>query len=61
MHPARSTLFIALAAALGAIALAAPLSAGSPAVGSQAPDFRLQDQNGKWHTLGEQKGKWVVL
>lgn len=61
MHPARSTLFIALAAALGAIALATPLSAASPAVGSQAPDFRLQDQNGKWHTLGEQKGKWVVL
>ncbi|MGE0582500.1 MAG: peroxiredoxin [Steroidobacteraceae bacterium] len=43
-------------AAFATVALAA-----APAVGVQAPDFRLQDQNGKWHTLGEQKGRWVVL
>ena len=24
-----------------------------PAVGDSAPSFKLQDQNGDWHTLGE--------
>jgi thioredoxin-dependent peroxiredoxin len=33
----------------------------SPAEGSAAPDFKLQDQKGEWHTLGQYKGKWVVL
>src|SRR5215475_8097596 len=33
----------------------------SPAEGTAAPDFKLQDQAGKWHTLAENKGKWVVL
>jgi|HigsolmetaAR202D_1030399.scaffolds.fasta_scaffold00794_8 peroxiredoxin Q/BCP len=31
------------------------------AVGSAAPDFRLQDQNGKWHELKDYRGKWVAL
>ena len=35
--------------------------AAPPAVGTSAPDFHLQDQNGKWHTLDEYAGKWVVL
>ena len=26
-----------------------------------APDFSLNDINGQAHTLGEYKGKWVVL
>jgi thioredoxin-dependent peroxiredoxin len=32
-------------------------------VGDMAPEFRLEDQNGKWHTLGEYKtaGKKVLL
>nr|WP_277602802.1 peroxiredoxin [Acinetobacter sp. NIPH 1852] len=30
-------------------------------VGQSAPDFKLQDQSGKWHTLSQYKGKWVVL
>jgi peroxiredoxin Q/BCP len=30
-------------------------------VGSAAPAFKLQDQAGKWHTLDQYKGKWVVL
>jgi peroxiredoxin Q/BCP len=30
-------------------------------VGASAPDFRLQDQNGKWHTLAEHRGKWIAL
>ena len=32
-----------------------------PAVGESAPSFKLQDQNGDWHTLGDYKGKYVVL
>jgi peroxiredoxin Q/BCP len=30
-------------------------------IGSAAPAFKLQDQNGQWHTLEEFKGKWLVL
>ncbi|HEY8539370.1 MAG TPA: peroxiredoxin [Steroidobacteraceae bacterium] len=35
--------------------------AQTPAVGSVAPDFRLQDQHGKWHELKDYRGKWVAL
>ena len=38
-----------------------PTWADTPAIGSPAPDFKLQDQNGKWHTLGDYRGKWVAL
>lgn len=48
-----------LLAALCAVALTA--SAAIPQVGSQAPAFRLQDQDGKWHALEDYKGKWVAL
>lgn len=59
MYRIRSLL---LAVALALASTGGPALAGeSPAVGSPAPAFRLQDQNGKWHTLDEQKGKWVVL
>lgn len=30
-------------------------------VGKAAPDFKMQDQNGDWHTLENYKGKWLVL
>lgn len=30
-------------------------------VGQSAPDFKLQDQHRKWHSLDQYKGKWVVL
>ncbi len=40
---------------------AATAAPTSPAVGEPAPEFRLQDQSGKWTTLSEQRGKWVVL
>jgi peroxiredoxin Q/BCP len=30
-------------------------------VGKAAPDFRLKDQNDKWHELKDYKGKWLVL
>jgi peroxiredoxin Q/BCP len=33
----------------------------SPAVGAAAPNFSLQDQTGKWHSLKDYRGQWVVL
>ena len=33
----------------------------SPEVGAAAPEFRLQDQTGKWHSLKDYRGQWVVL
>ncbi len=47
---------LTLFTALTAIAIAA-----QPEVGTQAPDFRLQDQNGQWHTLADYQGRWVVV
>jgi len=41
--------------------LAAAAFAQTPAAGNLAPDFRLQDQDGQWHTLGEYRGKWLAL
>ena len=32
-----------------------------PRIGSAAPDFKLQDQNGQWHQLKDYRGKWVAL
>lgn len=32
-----------------------------PAEGSLAPDFALQDQNGKTHRLADYAGRWLVL
>jgi peroxiredoxin Q/BCP len=31
------------------------------AVGDPAPEFRLQDQNGQWHSLEQYRGTWVAL
>lgn len=36
-------------------------AADAPQDGQAAPDFKLQDQHGKWHTLADHKGQWVVL
>ena len=30
-------------------------------VGQTAPQFKLQDQHGKWHELKQYKGRWIVL
>lgn len=35
--------------------------AQTPPIGKSAPEFRLQDQTGKWHTLQDYRGKWVAL
>ena len=36
-------------------------AANTPLAGEPAPEFRLQDAAGQWHTLAEYRGKWVVL
>jgi len=45
---------------LGLLTSNAALS-DSPLQGSPAPDIRLQDQKGDWHTLEQYSGKWVAL
>jgi thioredoxin-dependent peroxiredoxin len=42
------------------LALASAAS-DQPAVGSMAPDFRLQDQDSEWHSLADYQGQWVAL
>ncbi len=32
-----------------------------PVVGSKAPDFNLQDQNGDWHALGDYRDQWLAV
>jgi thioredoxin-dependent peroxiredoxin len=55
---------LAAALAVGALAAsvaAAPATAAGPEIGAAAPSFKLQDQTGRWHTLEEYRGKWLVL
>lgn len=35
--------------------------AASPVAGSEAPDFKLPDQNGAVHSLKDYRGQWLVL
>jgi peroxiredoxin Q/BCP len=50
------------AVALGALSLAGiARAADAPAVGSPAPSFTLNSQEGKPVSLGDFRGKWVVL
>jgi peroxiredoxin Q/BCP len=42
-------------------AFAVDNAATSPEDGQAAPDFKLQDQKGEWHTLAQYHGHWVVL
>jgi len=42
--------------------LSNPVFAGNPpAVGTEAPSFNLQDQNGEWHTLDDYHGQWLAV
>jgi len=45
---------------LTVIALAA-CAGEPPAVGTAAPAFKLQDQNGEWHELSDYQGGWVAV
>ena len=57
-----SVVRVASAALLcSALFASAAVAQSAPAVGDQAPAFRLQDQAGKWHSLSDYKGQWVVL
>ena len=52
--------FAILAAAVWAVGTA--VGAGEvPAVGNEAPAFRLQDQNGDWHELNDYRGTWLAV
>jgi peroxiredoxin Q/BCP len=45
-----------------ALLVCVPSFAGdSPAVGSAAPGFHLQDQNGDWHDLADYSGTWLAV
>ncbi|MEL7451443.1 MAG: peroxiredoxin [Pseudomonadota bacterium] len=44
-----------------AVLLATAAVAQTVNEGGQAPAFRLQDQNGNWHTLDDYRGRWVAL
>jgi peroxiredoxin Q/BCP len=50
---------VVLVAGLAMVVAMADLE--SPAVGSTAPEFRLQDQNGEWRSLSDYRGKWLAL
>jgi thioredoxin-dependent peroxiredoxin len=58
MMPIQRVWLPALALLLAAFGVA---QAQSPTIGSPAPEFKLQDQNGKWHELKNYRGKWVAL
>lgn len=58
MNIARRFAFAALAVL---VALSSVAYADGPAIGSAAPNFKLQDQNGQWRTLEEYRGKWLAL
>jgi thioredoxin-dependent peroxiredoxin len=57
MKPRRIALatFALLVAGVGSV------RADPPNVGTPAPDFRLQDQTGRWHELKDYRGKWVTM
>ncbi|SFR92173.1 peroxiredoxin Q/BCP [Dyella sp. OK004] len=58
----RNALLLLLTLLVGMIAPAfADTPSTLPQAGQAAPDFRLQDQNGKWHTAAEHRGHWLVL
>ena len=46
---------------LSSILLVSFLIAHAPEIGVQAPNFKLQDQDGKLHSLADYKGKKLVL
>jgi peroxiredoxin Q/BCP len=55
MHNLTSKIVTLLGISISASSLAAGL------VGSAAPDFRLQDQKGEWHSLEQHRGQWIAL
>ena len=37
------------------------IASDAPSVGSDAPAFNLQDQNGDWHKLEDYRGQWLAV
>jgi len=54
-------LLCALALTFGVTLAGAADAPAGPQDGQSAPDFKLQDQKGAWHTLKQYHGKWLVL
>jgi peroxiredoxin Q/BCP len=52
---------VAVIALIGILGIALRAGDKTPAVGSAAPDFTLNSQDGKSISLHDYKGKWVVL
>ena len=61
IHRAGIVALAALCVAAGAAGAAAAAEQNAPVVGDPAPAFRLQDQNGKWHSLEDYRGRWLVV
>jgi peroxiredoxin Q/BCP len=59
MNRIRSIRYLMLAAVVAWVGVT--WAANSPTLGSAAPEFKLQDQNGKWHELKDYRGKFVAL
>jgi peroxiredoxin Q/BCP len=54
-------LALALLASPAFVFAADAATGAAPADGQAAPDFKLQDQKGAWHSLAQYHGQWVVL
>ena len=55
---------LALIAAAVVVALVfsmGALAGDPPALGTEAPGFNLQDQNGEWHNLNDYRGEWLAV
>jgi len=50
-----------IASILLCLGVTANAATASPAIGTMAPQFKLQDQNGDWHSLSDYQGKWLVV
>jgi peroxiredoxin Q/BCP len=56
----KTMLFLIVFLAL-VVAAALSVAGETPVVGSPAPAFRLQDQNGAWHDLEDYRGRWLAV
>ncbi len=58
----KKALFVLLISIVMVSAFFGAASAGdAPAVGTAAPAFNLQDQNGDWHKLEDYSGQWLAV
>ena len=55
------TVIATIIAALSLLTALSVRAGETPAVGSAAPAFRLQDQNGDWHELADYRGGWLAV